>query len=108
MRGWSPDSLSQTEHGIFRPRRLVLYLQSDGRIKGFYTYQNGQNIIGVFRGSLDRMQDTLTTLQHKTIANFGLNLFTPKEKMAFLRTVIMAQKVMRKYLGVLWNNPQKC
>jgi hypothetical protein len=41
---------------------------------------------------VDSVQDTLTTLQHETLANFGLNLFTPKEKMAFLRTVIMAKK----------------
>ena len=36
------------------------------------------------------MQDTLTSLRHETLAHFGLNLFIPNEKMAFLRTVIIA------------------
>jgi len=60
--------------------------------KGFYTYQNGKNIIGVFADSLDSVQDTIETLRHETLAHFGLNLFTPEEKETFLRDVILAGK----------------
>jgi hypothetical protein len=36
------------------------------------------------------MQDATETLRHETLAHYGLNLFTPNEKMAFLRNVIFA------------------
>lgn len=62
-----------------------------GTTKGFYTYQNGQNIVGVFADSLGGVQDTLETLRHETLAHFGLNLFTPKEKKIFLDSVRAAK-----------------
>ena len=36
------------------------------------------------------MQSATEMLRHETLAHFGLNLFIPNEKMAFLRTVIIA------------------
>ena len=59
-----------------------------GRVKGFYKPKS--RIIGLYRDSLGDVQDTLTSLRHETLAHFGLNLFIPNEKMAFLRTVIIA------------------
>ena len=59
-----------------------------GRVKGYYLPRN--NKIVIIRDALDNVQDTLTTLRHETLAHYGLNLFTPNEKMAFLRNVIFA------------------
>ena len=36
------------------------------------------------------MQSATEMLRHETLAHFGLNLFIPNEKMAFLRNVIIA------------------
>jgi len=63
-----------------------------GGVKGFYTYQRRKNIIAIFRSSNDSVQDTLTTLRHELLEHFGLNLFEPIEKMAFLRHVIISSK----------------
>ena len=54
------------------------------RVKGFYTYQNGRNVIGIFRDALHNVQDAAETLRHETLGHFGLNLLRPADKLAFL------------------------
>jgi hypothetical protein len=60
-----------------------------GRVKGFYRYPSGTS--GLFRGSLDSLQDTLETLRHETLAHFGLNLLAHGDKAVLLGDIIAAK-----------------
>ena len=52
------------------------------------TYQNGQNTIGIFRSSLDSLQDTLEALRHETFVHYGINLLAPGNKTVLLDDII--------------------
>jgi hypothetical protein len=77
---------------------------------GLYTYKTRHNTSGLFRDSLDSVQDTLETLRHETLAHFGINLLAPSDKAVLLVDIIAAKENpmndSERYKNDVANHPQ--